>query len=107
VFRDGRWFWWLAAGCLCVLVADITEVGPFAESERRQEVEVLGDSVERESVTTTTTTSTTSTTVALTSTTLSEAEALEQLQGLDQDTLDALEGIKGVDPAQLTSTTTR
>ena len=103
MFRDGRWFWWLVAGCAVVLFADATELGPFAEAERRREVEVLGDSVEREPAVTTTTSST----VALTSTTLSANEALEQLQGLDQETLDALEGIKGVDPADLTTTTTR
>lgn len=103
MFKDGRWFWWVVAGCLTVVVADVREVGPFAEAEQRQEVEVLGDSVERQPSVATTT----STTALVTSTTLSEDEALEQLQGLDQETLDALEDIKGVDPAELTSTTTR
>lgn len=100
MLRHGRWFWWVVVGCAVVLVADLTEIGPFAESDRQQQVEVLGDSVERELVRTTT--STTATTV-VTTTTLSEAEALELLQGLDQETLDALEEIKGADPAALTT----
>jgi hypothetical protein len=95
MFRDGRWFWWVVAGCLGVLVADVSAVGPFREPERRPSVEVLGDVVEREPM------SSTSTTVLRTTTTLSEDEALEQLRGLDPGTLAELETIRGIDPADL------
>lgn len=104
--RDGRWFWWVLAGCVLVLGADVAGLGPFAgdadDRDLRTEIEVLGDTVEREPLTTTTSVLPASTTT----TTLSEAEALERLDGLDQETLDALEEIKGVDPADLVPPTT-